>query len=78
MKVERSYLQVKVRPAAREVRVQVRGPAQYEVAVSAPAKRGLANAACLEALAAFLGCRPGQLRIVKGTSSPHKIIERIG
>ncbi len=76
--MERSYLQVKVHPAAREVRVQVRGPGQYEVSVPAPADRGLANTACLEALAGFLGCRPSQLHIVKGASSPHKIIERIG
>ncbi|MCX5970237.1 MAG: DUF167 domain-containing protein [Coprothermobacterota bacterium] len=76
--MERSYLQVKVHPAARVVQVQVRGPGQYEVSVKVPAERGLANAACLETLAGFLGCRPSQLRIVKGTSSPHKIIERIG
>lgn len=76
--MERSYLKVKVHPAARAVQVQVHGPGQYEVSVPAPAERGLANAACLKALACFLGCRPGQLRIVKGASSPHKIIERIG
>jgi len=76
--VERSFLQVRVRPSARVAQVQERKPGQYEVAVSAPAERGLANAACLEALAAFLGCRRGQLRIVKGAASPHKIIERIG
>lgn len=49
-----------------------------KVRVSAAAERGKANAAVKELLAHTLGISTDQLRIVKGNTSPRKLIEITG
>lgn len=69
---------VKAHPDAREDRLDRRGPDSFEVWVRAGAERGLANAAVLRLLAAALGVAPKRLRIMKGATSPSKIVQLLG
>lgn len=69
---------MKVHPDAREDRLQARGTDAYEAWVRAPAERGLANAAVLALLARALGCPAKSLRVIKGATSPSKIVQRLG
>ena len=71
-------IKLKVHAASRENRVAVRAPDCYEVWVKAPAERGLANQAALAALAGALKCEAKLLRIVKGATSPSKIVKLWG
>ena len=71
-------LKVKAHPGSREDRVERRGPDSFEVWVRAPAERGLANAAVLALVARELGLPPKRLRLVKGASSPSKIVSILG
>lgn len=71
-------MRLKVHPGAREDRLETRAPGAYEVWVRAEAERGLANAAALSLLARELGCPAKALRVVKGATSPFKIVERLG
>lgn len=50
----------------------------YEVWVKAPAQRGLANAAALQALSKALNRSVGRLLIIKGSTSPRKIVKVLG
>jgi uncharacterized protein YggU (UPF0235/DUF167 family) len=45
------------------------------VQVSAPAEGGKANRAVLAVLAAALGVRPNQVRLVRGHANSRKVIE---
>lgn len=71
-------IKLKVHPGARADRLEPRPAGGYEAWVRAPAERGLANAAALALLARALGCPPKALRLVKGATSPSKIVERLG
>lgn len=71
-------LRLKVHASAREDRLERRAEAAYEAWVRAPAERGLANAAALALLSRELGCPAKALRLVKGSTSPSKIVERLG
>lgn len=73
-----ALLRVKVHPGAREDRLVVKGPDAYEAWVRAEAERGQANAAVLGLLAARLGLEAKRLRIVKGATSPSKIVAVLG
>lgn len=67
---------VRVRPGASRTRVGgVRGdPPALLVSVTAPAVDGRATEATLRALAAALGVRRRQLRLVTGASSREKVV----
>lgn len=71
-------MRLKVHPDARADRLERRASGGYEVWVRAPAERGLANAAALALLAREIGCPAKALRLVKGATSPSKIVERLG
>jgi uncharacterized protein YggU (UPF0235/DUF167 family) len=73
-----TLIRLKVHPDAREERLSSRGTDAYEVWVRAPAERGLANAAALALLARELGCPAKSLVLVKGATSPSKIVRRLG
>lgn len=78
MKAQAALIRLKVHPDSREDRLERRGPDAYELWVRAPAERGLANAACLALLARELGCPAKSLFLVKGATSPSKIVRRLG
>ena len=71
-------MRVKVHPDSRENRIEAKGPAAYEAWVKAAAEQGKANAAVLALLAARLGVEAKRLRIMKGATSPSKIIQVLG
>jgi len=58
-------LSVTVTPRARRERVERMDPAHLRVAVTAPPQEGRANAAVVKTIAAFLGVRPSQVKIVR-------------
>ena len=68
-------LKLKVHAASRETRLDKKAPDSYEIWVKSPAERGLANHAALAALAGALKCEAKRLRIVKGATSPNKIVK---
>lgn len=68
-------LVVKVRPGAREERVERVDDSRFIVSVKARALEGRANAAALKALANFLDIAPSRLRIVSGLAYKEKIVE---
>lgn len=78
MKAQGEFIRLKVHPGSREDRLERRGPDAFEAWVRAPAERGLANAACLALLARELRCPSKSLFLVKGATSPSKIIRRLG
>jgi uncharacterized protein YggU (UPF0235/DUF167 family) len=73
-----SLFKVKAHPAAREDRLDKRGPDSYEAWVRAKPENGQANAAILTLLARALGVPAKRLRIVKGSTSPNKIVSLLG
>ena len=69
---------VKVHPGSKDNRLaQLRADA-FEVWVKAEAERGQANMAVLALLAAHLNIEAKRLRIVKGATSPSKIVSVLG
>ncbi len=72
------YYKLKVHAASREERLEIRGPNRYEIWVDAKPERGQANQAALALLSTELGIPSKRLRIVKGTTSPSKIVTLLG
>lgn len=75
---ENRLIKLKVKAGSRRESVLRRAEDSYEIAVRAPGERGLANAAALLALGRALGVEPKRLRIVKGSTSPAKIVQVYG
>ena len=73
-----ALFKVKSHPAAREDRLKKRGPDSYEAWVRAKPENGQANAAILALLARALGVPAKRLRIIKGATSPSKIVSVLG
>lgn len=69
-------LQVKVFPRSKENSVTENGGV-YTVRVTAAPEHGEANDAALDLLADHLGVRIQQLRILRGATARHKVIEII-
>ena len=68
-------LSLRVRPRAkRSELLGFRADGVLQVAVAAPAEDGRANRAVMELLAAALGVRLAQLRLVRGVSSRGKVV----
>lgn len=72
-----AFIKLKVHADSRKSAVLKKADDAYEIHVRAPAERGLANAEALGLLAQALNCPANRLRLVKGGTSPHKIIQRI-
>jgi hypothetical protein len=71
-------MRVKVHPQARENRLEENAPGRFEVWVKAEPQQGQANAAVLALLAQHLGIPAKKLRIIKGATSPSKIVAILG
>lgn len=71
-------LKVKAHPDSKKDRLQRRGPDAFEIWVRAPAERGRANAAVIELLASELRLEAKRLRVVKGATSPSKLVAVLG
>lgn len=69
------FLSVRVYPGSRVASVREEN-GQYLVRVTARPEAGKANAAMLKALAEHLGVAPSTLRVVHGSSSRTKMVER--
>lgn len=68
-------IKLKVHAGSKERKIARNRADAYEVWVKAPAERGLANAEALELLAQALAVEPKKLFIVKGSTSPAKIVK---
>lgn len=69
-----ALVKLRVHPDSNREAVSRRSADAYEIWVSAPAERGLANQAALALLAGALCVGAKRLRIIKGAASPHKIV----
>lgn len=71
-------IKLKVHPDSRQSALVKKADDAYEVWVKAAAERGLANAAALRILAQALRQDVRRLHIIKGATSPNKIIKVLG
>jgi uncharacterized protein len=72
----RTRLAIRVHPRARKGAVSgMLEDGTWKVAVTAPPEDGRANAAVVAVLAAALGVKPRQLRVVSGAASRAKTVE---
>lgn len=68
-------IKLRVHPDAKKDAVERRAADHYDVWTRQPAERGLATAAVLELMGQELGIPAKRIRLVKGATSPSKIIE---
>jgi uncharacterized protein len=68
-------LKVKVVPGARRTEVVGRYDDGLKVRIAAPPEDGKANRALVEVLAERVGVKDDAVRIVRGHSSPQKVVE---
>ena len=71
-------VKLKVHPDSKQNSLVKKADDAYEVWVKAPAERGLANTAALQSLAKALKQNVGRLHIIKGATSPNKIVKVLG
>ncbi|HEX5607984.1 MAG TPA: DUF167 domain-containing protein [Candidatus Binatia bacterium] len=64
-----------VKPKARKPEIVKISPDVYRIAVREPAQNGQANKAAIKFLSEHLGIPKSKLKIVRGVSSQHKLIE---
>ncbi|HEY6996649.1 MAG TPA: DUF167 domain-containing protein [Candidatus Binatia bacterium] len=64
-----------VKPNARKSEIVKIAPDNYRIAVREPAQNGQANEAVIKLLAEHLGIPKSTLKIVRGASSRHKLID---
>jgi uncharacterized protein (TIGR00251 family) len=70
-----ALLNVKVVPGARRTEIVGRHGDGIKVRVAAPPEDGKANRALLDSLSEALGVKASTLRIVRGLTSPQKVVE---
>ncbi len=68
------YLKIKVRAKSKKELVEELSFDTYGVSVREPAERNLANKRVRELIAARFGLSVGQVKIISGHQSPHKIL----
>jgi len=66
---------VAVKPKERKAELVKIAQDEYRIAVREPAENGQANEAVISLLAEHLGIPKSKLKIVRGISSRHKLIE---
>ena len=68
-------LALRVRAGARQERIIGPHGGALKVSVNAPPERGLANRAVLDLIRGTLGLPAGRVQIVKGESTPDKVVQ---
>jgi uncharacterized protein len=68
---------VKVKPGAREERVEKIDDINFKVQVTQPPEKGKANLAVIKALAEYFDLSQSNIQIVSGSTSKLKVIEII-
>lgn len=68
-------VKLKVHPASKKSAILKKSDDAYEIWVRAPAENGLANKEALATLAQAVGCPAKKIIIVKGSTSPSKIVK---
>ncbi len=66
---------VSVKPNAKKAEVIKLSDGQYRIAVRSPAQDGKANQAIIDLLADYLGVTKSAVKIIRGHSSRHKLLE---
>ena len=66
---------VKVKPGAKETRVEAKDTTHFNVAVVEPAQDGKANRAIVKALAQHLDIAPSRITIITGVTVRQKLVE---
>lgn len=69
------FIKLKVHPGSKRDKLLKKADDAYEIWTKARAERGLANAAAIRALAAALAVDPGKILLIKGATSPAKIVK---
>ena len=64
-----------VKPKARKPEIVKISPEDYRIAVREPAQNGQANEAAMNLLSEYLRIPKSKLKLVRGVSSRHKLIE---
>ncbi len=73
-----TLFKVKVRAEARRNFIISTAPHSFAIDVKAKPENGRANAAVLSLLAQHLGVKAKRLKIVRGASSPSKLVALLG
>jgi hypothetical protein len=68
---------VKAKPRAHEDSVERVDESNFNVSVTAPPVKGLANQAIIKAIAEYFKIAPSRVRIVSGFTSREKVLEII-
>ncbi|MDO8516273.1 MAG: DUF167 domain-containing protein [bacterium] len=68
-------ISVKVKAHAKREFIKRVSDTDFIVSVSAPAEGGKANKAVIKALAKYFKCRQADVEIMRGASSPNKIVD---
>ena len=70
-------ISVKVRPGAKENKIEQTGENEFKVSVKEPAKEGRANRAAIKKLAKHLGVSQSSIKIISGLKSKNKVVELV-
>lgn len=71
------FIKLKVHPGERRDKIMKKAPDAYEVWTKAPPERGLANASAIRQLSLQLGVDARKILLIKGATSPAKIVKVI-
>ena len=71
-------IKLRVHPDTKKTSLTKKSDDAFEISVRAPAEDGRANREALVLLAKALGVDVRRLHIVKGATSPHKIVKVFG
>lgn len=71
------FIKLKVHPGERRDKILKKAADAFEVWTKAPPERGLANASAVRLLAVELGVDAKRIMLVKGATSPAKIVKVI-
>jgi len=71
------FIKLKVHPGERRDRILKKAADAYEIWTKAPPERGLANSSAIRLLSLTLGIDAKKILLIKGATSPAKIVKVI-